>query len=256
MRWRFAFLSGLVPMLATWIGCGGQESSNTQAPGPVVKPQVKRFVGDQAAIDALAKMAEVYAQLSSYQDTGKTVQVFTPRAEGATPRETVTRFQTRYARPNNFYLALLKPGENGSEELTAAYWTTQGPSVTESYQASSKALAKDTMMEALPRDVTVAKVVPRLLIKEIAPGHRKPINRMETPTLEPEATVDGHPCIVIKGYWEGMNCIVWIDSETSLLRQLQTTLGTQGGTDVTTLTFTPEANPEIPADAFVFSPPQ
>jgi outer membrane lipoprotein-sorting protein len=203
MRTPQAYITVLVALF-TLLTCDVVVVSQTQAPAPQ---------------EIIKKMAERYAALSSYQDSG-VVQTVT---EGPLARRgTDIGFKTHFTRPNKLRFEWLDYSSVSTAEKNAVWsdgtksfsyysWT---PDVVEMKENLSLALAGATGISR-----GSAHTVPQLLMEEIG-GFS--LTELTTLTLKKREVFEGEDCYVIEGFHpNGKAWQLWISTRDLLLRKFR-----------------------------------
>jgi hypothetical protein len=235
-----------------WAGCGGSTepelSDGAMGTQPLPQLPPKRPTTDPKINAYLDQVVKVYADAKTYRDRGTVVEV---EVAGDRTQETRRRFQTLYQRPDRFRLEIERLGPDGEPVEREVYWTDSGPGTLIVVAGNPPERRETTMLDGLSLTDPLAKVVPRLLIKEIAPGHRRTLDRMELPELSEETVeVDGRPCRKFTGSYDGAETEAYLDAETMLVRKVVQRSSRQGSRTETTITYEPEVNGEIAAEEF------
>jgi outer membrane lipoprotein-sorting protein len=178
----------------------------------------------ESAQDVLSKMAQAYASLESYSDSGVVLVRF--RAD-ATPEETT--FETAFARPMFFRFAWvshhpyppLRHLERRSViwfDGTAAYLKSEGTSEVakiEPQKSLSSAVAGATGVSA-----GSAHHVVRLLMPAEISGFS--LKDLKAPTLETTEDVEGTSCHHIRGTTpQGVQIDIWVAATDHLIRRIK-----------------------------------
>jgi outer membrane lipoprotein-sorting protein len=254
-QWRVVVLGGLVA--AGLAGCGGTGQPALSDGGlsdqPIAQLPPKRPTNDPELNAFLDKVVKVYADAKSYRDVGTVLRV--TNSDGKTEENRRT-FRTLYQRPDRFLLEIETPAQGEAKASREVFWTESGPSTLKVLSGEPPEVKETDMLNGLSLTDPVAKIVPRLLIREIAPGHRRTLDRMEVPELSKELVdVDGRPCHEFAGTYDGADTRAYIDAETLVIRKVVQRASRQGTRAETTITYSPEIDVEIPAEDFAFKPP-
>lgn len=166
------------------------------------------------------KMAERYAALSSYQDSGVVETV----TEGPLARRgTDIYFKTNVTRPNKLRFEWIDYVSPASFEKSAIWSDGVKSYGFYSFEPDHVETKEDigmTVAGATGVSQSSAYTVPRLLISEID-GFS--LTELEKLTLKKEEVFEGEECYVIEGYHpNGKAWQLWISTKDFLLRKLRT----------------------------------
>ena len=219
-----------------------------EAPG-FAPPPARQCWDEPGAREILKRMAEVYAECTTYQDRGVVESVILD--EGRGKRTERVPFTTAFVRPDRFRYEC--KARRGEEEFDRCLAWRQGEDVRSWWDVT-----QETDVDALPAAMSSAwgvtngsaTTIPGLLLPEEWPvvllRALLDVERMEDDVL------DGLPCFVIHGTWAGRSMTSWVDQTSHLLRR---TLTQDGFRTQTTTTYQPVLDGEIPDSLLVFDPP-
>lgn len=181
------------------------------------------FSGPVTAESILQHMAEAYASLQWYQDSGD-VTVVAPNARDAD----VAQFRTTYTRPDLlrvdcFDRSRRRPADaprpstailsNGNQSI---YYPGHG--------MSSRLVSIDTALAlSVPASKGAAYHIPRLLLPVRYAGFYFTLDRLIEPKLLADETVENEPCYVVEGrHPNGTLYTLWIAKSDLLVRKVRT----------------------------------
>jgi hypothetical protein len=200
----FAVLAALFVFLT----CDVAVLSQAQAPAPE---------------EIVKKMAERYATLSSYQDTGVVETV----TDGPLSRRgTDIGFKTHFTRPKKLRFEWLDYGSPLSVERNAIW--SDGTKIARFYSWEPDHVeSKDDISLAVAGATGISRgsahTVPELLIADIGGFSLKELTKL---TLKKQEMFEGENCYVIEGYHpSGEAWQMWIGTKDFLLRKLRMKIG-------------------------------
>jgi outer membrane lipoprotein-sorting protein len=212
----------------------------------------------QSADSILQKMRDTYGGMKSYHDTGVIVNEY-----GATDRHT---FSTDFNRsPRHFLLDFRKEGGDryviwAEPDAFHTWWKTTAQQTDYPNPNNAPAISMSG------RNTTGASVkVAALLYSKVDLGGD--FNNFADVTLDGTENIGGHDCYRLVGRASDRyaatgkevnirKMTLWIDSSSSLLRQVREEWkAAGGGVNRITTTYQPQANPTIDDAKFRFAPP-
>jgi outer membrane lipoprotein-sorting protein len=187
----------------------------------------------------LARMADVYANCSTYRDEGKVVSRF----------EEIS-FSTEFERPFRFRFEYTR-----SAPLRDRYviWrTTSGDA--RSWWTIRRDLSDQPMNLAIATATGVSAAsshhIPRLLMPDEVDGFSLGLDDWVDVAVPDEETVNGRACYKLSGHYPASPTTaltLWIDKETFLIRKVFA--------NEATVTYSPQLNTPIEQSTFQFQPP-
>jgi len=203
MRTPQAYFTLLVA-LVTLLTCELVVVSQTQAPAPQ---------------EIVKKMAERYAALSSYQDSGVVETV----TEGPLARRgTDIAFKIHFTRPNKLHVEWLDCAAPGSSEKNAI-WSDGSKSSRFYSWEPDHVETKDDLSLAVAGATGVSRssahTVPELLISDIGGFSLTDLTKL---TLKKQEVFEGEECYVVEGFHpNGEAWQIWISTKDFLLRKFR-----------------------------------
>ena len=216
---------------------------------------------EESAQAVLDHARSVYADMSSYSDTGTVVKEYS-----ATSHEE-HRFSTLFTRaPRHFLFDFYKQSGDrmviwGDPDAFHVWWKTTGQVTEYPNPKNTGAIS----LSDYPTDGAITKIPTLLYSKASLSGA---LARFAPASVESTEPIGGQPCYRLGGktndlYGESgkqvniRNLTVWIDTKTYLVKRvLEESPAAPGMLDRTTTTFDPKANPAIADASFKFSPPK
>jgi len=212
----------------------------------------------QSADSVLQKMRDTYGAMKSYSDTGHIVNEY-----GATDRHTFSTYFNRS--PRRFLLDFRKQGGDqfviwADQDAFHTWWktTTQQTDYPNPNNAPAISMSgRNTTSAALK--------APALLYSKVDLGGD--FNNFADITLDGTENIAGHDCYRLVGRASDRyaatdkevnvrKMTVWVDTSSSLLRQVREEWkAAGGGVNRITTTYQPQANPTIDDGKFRFIPP-
>ena len=187
----------------------------------------------------LARMAEVYANCTSYRDEGTVVSAF-EEISFATVFERPSRFRYEYtrsgARSDRYVIWRTAPGDAQS------WWTIRSNSPN---QSMNMAIAAATGVSA-----ATSHHIPRLLMPDEVGGFSFAVDDWVDATTAQEESVNGRACYKLSGHYPLVPTALvtlWVDRETFLVRKVFS--------NGATVTYSPQLNIPIEQSNFQFQPP-
>jgi hypothetical protein len=207
------------------------------------------------------RMLQVYAQATTYQDSGRVTQDFyEPRQQNPQIR-TIRNFETAYDRTTGqfrfHYKVEYRLSSGVPDEMviwtkgdtTYRWWTIDDSTSQEESLASALAIATGV-------SATSSRKIPGLLLAQPM-GAGWGIDSLRNIKLIGNAIQDGRPCYRLTGiYWKNKVAFLWVDQQSFLLLRLDEGAMTPGKKFKTSITYQPILNKPIPSQALVFEPPQ
>ena len=187
--------------------------------------------GRLGADELLRQMADVYRTCRSYQDAGTVRVTFGMESP---PRVEEQTFRTAFVRPDQFRFDYVSSPRT---RATNTIWRS-GPLVWSKYEFSLTAEKQESLSMAVAGATGVsngvAHTIPALLMPDQVSGWRLTelgsVGRLEDEKLGPVT------CSRIRGVVAGgLPVIVWLDSETYLIRRIDEQLPERFGATTTTL---------------------
>jgi outer membrane lipoprotein-sorting protein len=212
----------------------------------------------QSVENILQKTRDTYAAMKSYADTGVIVREY-----GATDRHTFTTYFIRA--PRHFLLDFKKEGGDryviwADADAFHTWWKTTAQQTDYANPKNAPAISlsgQNTGNSALK--------IPTLLYSKVDLGGD--FNNFVDATLDGTEEIGGRRCYRVLGRASDSyaatsrevnvrKMTVWIDTESSLIRQIREEWkGAAGSVLRTTTTYQPQANPAIDPAKFNFVPP-
>jgi len=203
---------------------------------------VLRIQRHRSAERILNKMAAVYKNCKSYQDSGTTQM--TPPWIGT------LKFTTTFIRPNHFrYEHTAVDGVDNRylawrSSAKIAAWSSLEPLLVKDPESFNMAIAYGT-----GSSMTAAHTIPALLFsKDEISGWR--LNDMIGATQISDAKIGNTECFRVKGRVGVFNTVVWIDKSTFLVLKIER-VNNKGVTTVTK--YNPVINAKIPDTAMEYN---
>ncbi len=219
-----------------------------------------------SAEDILARSKAAYASLKSYADSGTVLLEYGPVGPvNGVVRELHT-FRTYYRAPRSFLFDFAREKNTdrfvvwSDDQAFHTWWKTTG--VEESYPKGQGVTAFAT--GAPPTKGSLTQIAPLLFATS---GLAGTVTEFGDVTDTRTEKLDGHPCYRLTGVAKSVYratgrevnvrpTIVWIDSETLLVRKVVETLqAPPEDVNMVTTTFSPHANPTLSDASFRFTPP-
>jgi len=187
----------------------------------------------------LSRMADVYANCTSYRDEGKVVSRF-EEISFATLFERPSRFRYEYTRSgprsDRYVIWRTAPGDAQS------WWTIRPDSPN---QSMSMAIAAATGISAAS-----SHNIPRLLMPDEVTGFSFALDNWVDNAGVEEESVSGNVCYKLSGHYPlspTMPVTLWVDKESFLVRRIFS--------NGATVTYSPQLNVPIDQSTFQFQPP-
>jgi outer membrane lipoprotein-sorting protein len=212
----------------------------------------------QSADSVLQKMRDTYGAMRSYSDTGVIVNEY-----GVTDRHTFSTYFNRS--PRHFLLEFNKQGGDryviwAEAEAFHTWWKITAQQMDYPNPNNAPAISMSG------RNTTGAALkVPALLYSKVDLGGD--FNNLADMALDGTENIGGQPCYRLVGRASDRyaatgkevnvrKMTVWIDTSSSLLRQVREEWkAAGGGVSRVTTTYQPQANPTLDDAKFTFTPP-
>jgi outer membrane lipoprotein-sorting protein len=238
-------------LLLVCASCGWKETPCTH----VVRSDLRPLESPLDGAQLLRQVAERYAHLGSYSDTGCVFRSFSGRL-GHSDRHP---FETVFARPSTFRFECTETRFRVAKQRFAI-WTEKG-AVRSWWSVSRKTRTHPITSHALRAASAIAggsaDTVSRLLL---GPDSSAPwIMRLRNlRVLGSQRLPDGADCYVLEGEgYQGYPVQVWVERTTLAIHRMHDVLVISHGVHVdTTITYQPRFNPKIDPASIRFEPPR
>ncbi len=196
----------------------------------------------------LKKMAAVYANVSSYQDSG--VVIDNIKNNGSA--EPISTFKTYFSRPQKYRFEWIDQQFGNGVKHKNAVWN-DGQNTYSSYGWESSELAQSQNLNLGIAGATgvsrgAAHTVSALLMSEID-GFR--LTQITKPSLLRQENFEGVDCLVIHGEWHRSPVDLWIGTNDFLLRKIRSR--NSDSTYKEEIRRNIKLNEEIPTESFTSS---
>jgi hypothetical protein len=207
---------------------------------------------DSGAGKILDRVAQAYAGCRTYRDTGVVRTVF---IKGEQRRTTERRFRTAFVRPDRFRFEFSE--RTCCEDQGRYIISMNGPEILTWWEIKPGVEKPPSLVEALGAAAGVSagssRSIPGLLLPDELRGGR--LTAMKDTALLPDADLDGVRCLRVEGGWGKDRLILWIDSDTYLVRRIDLGHTFDDFRTETTTLYEPTIDQEIGEDALAFGAP-
>lgn len=167
----------------------------------------------------IQRMGQTYASCKSYRDTGTVTSVYhEPQVEGM---QSVTHFQTAFARPDRFRFGYSTSREAGVLSDRMIVWTSKGK-VHTWWNVEPKVTTEESLSMAIAGATGVssgsAHTVPRLLMPNKVSGW--PLTELSSPKLVGTESVGGTICYKIESNGARQSTTAWIAKQSYLITKI------------------------------------